>query len=110
MSQENVKIIGEMYQAATRGETEKVLSALDSGVVVYEQESLPYGGVYKGYDGFQKLFQNLAAHWDDFNFDVKELLHRSARFRAVTETPKRHFHIERLADGEHAAALARKFA
>jgi len=74
MSQENVQTIKQMYEAAGRNEMELALSALSENIIVYEQESLPYGGQYEGHDGFQKLFQNLSAHWDDFKFSPQEFV------------------------------------
>ena len=85
MSQENVQIIKQMYEDAANQEMQKALNALDEDLVVYEQESLPYGGRYEGHDGFQKLFQNLAAHWDDFNFAPQEFMDAGETVVAVVQ-------------------------
>jgi len=85
MSQENVNAIKQMYEAAGRGEMERALSAIDENLVVYEQESLPYGGRYEGHDGFQKLFQNLSAHWDDFKFAPQEFMDAGETVVAIVQ-------------------------
>lgn len=72
MSQTNVENIRQMYEAAGKGDMQTALSALDENLIVYEQESLPYGGQYRGHAGFQKLFENLSAHWDDFKFTPQD--------------------------------------
>ena len=57
-----------MYEAAGRNDTQAMLSCLDQGVVVHEQESLPYKNTYIGHEGFQQLFKDLTSVWDDFKF------------------------------------------
>ena len=87
MRQKNSEIIQQMYQAAARGDMENALAALDENLIVYEQESLPYGGRYEGHAGFQKLFENLAAVWDDFNFALQEFLDAGDAVIAVVRLP-----------------------
>jgi ketosteroid isomerase-like protein len=69
MSRENVDAIRTLYDAAARQETERMLSVLSPTVTVHEPESLPYDDVYRGHEGFQKLFRDLTAVWDDFRFE-----------------------------------------
>lgn len=85
MSLENVNTIKQMYEAAIKGDMQKALNALDEDLVVHEQESLPYGGRYEGHEGFQKLFQNLAATWDDFKFTPKEYLDAGESVVAIVQ-------------------------
>ena len=85
MSEKNVNTIKQMYEAAIKNDMPRALNALDENLVIHEQESLPYGGRYEGHAGFQKLFQNLAAHWDDFKFVPKEYLDAGETVVAVVQ-------------------------
>ena len=74
MSQRNVETIQTMYEAAGRGDTQTMLDCLDPGVVVHEQESLPYKNTYTGHEGFQQLFRDLNSVWDEFRFMPQKFL------------------------------------
>ncbi len=74
-AEKNVETMKEMYDAAiVRQDIPAALKALDEDLVLHEQESLPYGGRYEGHEGFQKLFQNLAAHWDGLRYTPQEFI------------------------------------
>lgn len=74
-AEKNVETMKEMYDAAIiRHDIPAALKALDKNLVIHEQESLPYGGRYEGHDGFQRLFQNLAEHWDDLHYTPQEFI------------------------------------
>lgn len=81
----NVETIKQMYAAALKQDMPAALNALDEDLVIHEQESLPYGGRYEGHEGFQKLFQNLAAHWDDFKFSPKEFMDAGETVVAIVQ-------------------------
>jgi hypothetical protein len=42
------------------GELEQAIALLDPAVVVHEPAGLPYGGAYRGHDGFRELCGHLA--------------------------------------------------
>ena len=64
LTEKNRKIVEGMYEAATKGNFQAVLDCMDKDVVVYEPSYLPYGGVFNGIDGFQKLFASIAQFAD----------------------------------------------
>ncbi len=74
MSTENIQAIDTLYRTAAQGDMNTALQMLDPAVVVYEQESLPYGGAYHGHKGYQQLFTNIMEIWGDFKFTQKQLL------------------------------------
>lgn len=74
MSQANVQAIQNLYAKAEQGDMQAALQMLDPDIVVHEQESLPYGGTYNGYEGYQQLFTNLMGVWDDFKFNPQQFI------------------------------------
>lgn len=42
--------------------------------MIHQQESLPYGGRYEGHEGFQKLFQDQSAQWDNLHYTPQEFI------------------------------------
>jgi ketosteroid isomerase-like protein len=59
-------------EAFRRGEIERATSMLADDFEVVEPESLPYGGTFRGKDGFNELMAKLAEVWEftDFEFEV----------------------------------------
>ncbi|MBO6638216.1 MAG: nuclear transport factor 2 family protein [Roseitalea sp.] len=58
-----------LFDAFERKDIHAVLDGLHPDVDVIQVESLPYGGVYRGHDGFKRLLGDLDAAWQVF--DVK---------------------------------------
>jgi ketosteroid isomerase-like protein len=54
-----------LYEALFARDWAVVNEILSPDVVVREPEGLPYGGEYRGHDGFKTLMKNLAQHWAD---------------------------------------------
>ena len=72
MSQDNVRIVHAIYEAGLRGDLATLLSHLDPEFVAYESDALPYGGVYRGPEGFAQLFQKITALFQ-LDLQVEEL-------------------------------------
>jgi ketosteroid isomerase-like protein len=53
-----------LYQAAMSDALPALLALLDDDVVVNEPAFLPYGGIYRGKDGFGKLLEKIAKTYD----------------------------------------------
>ncbi len=70
MSQDNVRIVQEFYAAGARGDLPAMLALLAPGFVAYESDALPYGGVYRGSEGFIQLLQRVSSLFQlDFHVD-----------------------------------------
>jgi len=63
-----------MYDAAKRGDLDAFVAALAPDVVVVEPSFLPYGGTYRGVDGFLSLFGELAKTFDVAGLNVDRVV------------------------------------
>lgn len=54
-----------MYDSLYAGDWEDVNKVLSPDVVVREPEGLPYGGTYRGHEGFTELANAVSEHWED---------------------------------------------
>ena len=55
-----------LYADLAQGNLSKILSMLDPQATIHKPESLPYGGTYKGRDGFIALMTTVYNTWSDF--------------------------------------------
>lgn len=60
---DNLAVIEAFSQAALSGDLEKLRTLLHPDFEVHEAASLPYGGVYRGLDGFLEMFAGMQAAW-----------------------------------------------
>ncbi|MBA4185239.1 MAG: nuclear transport factor 2 family protein [Acidobacteria bacterium] len=66
MSKENLEVIRRLFEAVERRDLAGVLAAYDSEITIREADSLPYGGVYHGFDGGQKHAAGYVRAWGNF--------------------------------------------
>ena len=71
MSQENVEVVGRMYDAFERGDYETSLSYLDPEIEFSQPAQEPGGGMYHGHDGVMQAFakwlgpsRSVKSSWD----------------------------------------------
>lgn len=57
---DNVKTVQKIYDAFGRGDVPAVLAQLGPELEIHEPESLPFGGVYRGPQGFLQLLSKIA--------------------------------------------------
>lgn len=74
MSDENVKIVRGVYEAAKQGDLAAGLAVLDPSFVLHEADSLPYGGSYHGPEGFAQGFGTIVQHLGPFEFELENVL------------------------------------
>ena len=77
MSQQNVSVVEDMYNAFARGDIPAVLGALDPQVEWWEAENFIYddGNPYIGPDAVLKgVFMRIGSEWEGFVVSPKELL------------------------------------
>ncbi len=58
------------YMKSDVGDFSAVASTLDPDCVIYEPESLPYGGEWRGHDGFEAWMKQFAGEWS--SLEVKD--------------------------------------
>ncbi len=67
MSKENLEVVRRLFEAVERRDLAGVLAAYDSEITIREADSLPYGGVYHGFDGGQKHAAGYVQAWGKFS-------------------------------------------
>jgi uncharacterized protein len=55
-----------------------MLAELDPDVVVNVPESLPHGGIWRGHEGFTRLFDAVTEHWQEF-----EVVYNDAKWHQI---------------------------
>jgi uncharacterized protein len=59
--QTNVELIEELYSAFSQRDLPAIFSALAPDVEVSQSPALPWGGVYRGVEGFREFFSKLTS-------------------------------------------------
>ena len=85
VEKDNVQKIRQIYEAIANGEMERALADVAPDIVVYEPDSLPYGGRFEGYAGVAEYFQKIAAVWDDFKMTPTDFLDAGDTIIAVVQ-------------------------
>ncbi len=73
MSQENVEIVRQIYQAFGAGGVEAALPYLASDSVLYPFAEWPESSEYRGRDGLRRLLAEWTENFDDFEFEIHEI-------------------------------------
>ena len=75
MSQENVEIVRQVYDAANRHDTERIFSLYDPEVEL-DATRLEAGGarVYKGHEGLRAFFRGWNEAWEGVDYSYEELI------------------------------------
>ena len=78
MSQENVEVVRQMYDAYSRGDNEAALAAFDPEVEM-DASVRPEGGVYRGRQGIAEALRTWSGTWEDFKIKVEEMIDAGER-------------------------------
>jgi len=69
-----VDVVKAMYAAASAGDMAGVTGSYAPDIVIEEAASLPFGGVYRGLEGFSAFLQAFTGCWEHFtNADLQIL-------------------------------------
>jgi ketosteroid isomerase-like protein len=71
MSRENVEVVRRAYEAANRGDVERVVALAQPDVVLVPLRAATEGA-FHGHDGIRKYFRDNAQTFDAFGFDIRE--------------------------------------
>ncbi len=74
MSQENVEVVRQLYDANLEGETEAAIELLDPAVRVDMSERVFNPGFYEGHDGYRRLAREIQEVWEDFRVEPLEFI------------------------------------
>lgn len=62
MSHANVDVIQRLYAAFWNRDMDAMLALLSPDIEVHQSSELPWGGEYKGHEGFKKFIKQLTGH------------------------------------------------
>ena len=65
MTMTPVEVMTTVYEHMRRGEWDEAETYISDDFIVYEPDSLPYGGEWKGKDVFRRLFPAVMGSFDD---------------------------------------------
>ena len=74
--------LNKIYEAFFSGDMKSWLGFWDEESVIYEAESLPYGGHYQGPEQIKSLAEKMGSLWEDFDFQIQEILGSDSRLIA----------------------------
>jgi ketosteroid isomerase-like protein len=74
MSQENVEVVRTAYEAMNNREFSRTSEFLHPDVEIDLSRNILNPDVYRGYDGFERLVGVVEDVWDDFRFEVRDLI------------------------------------
>jgi ketosteroid isomerase-like protein len=66
-------VVKNVLDLLARGELDEAMKFINDDFKCTEAASLPYAGVYRGPEGFKKLFALLSATWDEFGFIIHDV-------------------------------------
>lgn len=72
----NVGVVKKLYEAALRTPDwmQELSRDIHPDIISYEADGLPYGGTYRGPEGFARLVRIMQGTWDDMYFRPTEFL------------------------------------
>jgi uncharacterized protein len=73
-AESDVAVVRAFYEAAARRDLDAILDLLDPEVVLRAPESLPWGGTFRGHEGVQEFFRELAEEPVENRREVQEYL------------------------------------
>ena len=72
MSQDNVEIIRSLVDAWNRGDREAFMAMWDEEAEFYPLRAQLEGESYRGHDGLERFFGEMAEDWEDVGFEMHE--------------------------------------
>jgi ketosteroid isomerase-like protein len=85
MSRENVEIVRRVCEAFAEGDSDTVFALVDPEVEwdFSNVDTWPEERVYRGYDAIAQFFDVWTREWDDYSFEVEEILDAGDKVVAV---------------------------
>jgi len=74
MASSNQEIIQVIFEAAAEEDWETIKSLVHDDIQVFEADSLPYAGVFKGPDQFIELIQQVFSTWEDVEHTINHVV------------------------------------
>jgi ketosteroid isomerase-like protein len=83
LSTRDAEQLRDAYEAFNRGGVSAILEKLDPKIHVHERETLPDRATYRGREGVRKMFEVLLEAFDEFQFEVEEVIEREPHVLVV---------------------------
>jgi uncharacterized protein len=74
MSQENMEVVGKLYEAFARGEIDSILAQVDPEIEFDPSDRLPDEGIHRGREAYRQFLKRTFELWAGFRVEVEELL------------------------------------
>jgi uncharacterized protein len=74
MSEENVEIVRWLYDAALRGDTERVIEMADPAVRLDMSERVFNPALYEGHEGLRRFYAEIDEIWEEFRVEPLEFI------------------------------------
>ncbi len=87
VTQASKQVVEKLYADAKRGDAVAVFSVMSEDLVVYEPSFLPYGGTYRGHEGFHFLFEKIGSLIDYTGLRLDSLVAQDERVIGVLYLP-----------------------
>lgn len=68
------ELLADIYRLAGQRDWDAVAERLHPEIVIYEAESLPFGGEWKGKDALQRLSAAMYGTWAEAKVDIHEII------------------------------------
>jgi len=69
-----IRVIRSLYEAVAADDLETVIDLLWPDIVVSQSSALPFGGVWRGHDGFRAMGAAIYTAWPDFGVTPRTFL------------------------------------
>jgi ketosteroid isomerase-like protein len=67
-------VVAEIYESVVAGDLEGLRRHMTVDTLFIEPDSLPYGGTYRGFDGFLQLVERITKVWSGFAIKLVKLI------------------------------------
>ena len=84
MSQENIELVRRILESFAKTGAPDI-SDFHPRIEVHDHE-LPDSEIHHGHDGFMRSIEDWESAWDDYSFDLEELLDAGSRVVAILHT------------------------
>ena len=86
MSQENVRVVKELYEAFFRRDMGAIVARVWPEFEVKQTTAVPWGGTYRGAEGLVEFFGKLAAHLNNEALPIERYLDAGEHVVAIGRT------------------------
>jgi ketosteroid isomerase-like protein len=76
MSQENVEVVREVYEAWIRGDDEAAFERFDPEVEWFPPPDVSSSGKRQGHEGVRRSLAAWIGTWEDYHFELRQLIDR----------------------------------